>query len=162
MRSYAYDPETFVKDNKTIVSCLIDQYDADYFYWQRMYEVDKELYKSKKEEIGMEVLKRIYHRFPELEGKVTILDIATPHTLKRYTNSKRGAYMSFLFTKRNTMYVSSGKIAGLKNLYLSGQWVSSPGGLPFAMVTGYYAIQRICKNENLSYILSPKLKTKIE
>ena len=162
LRSYAYDPETFVKDNKTIVSCLIDQYDADYFYWQRMYEVDKELYKAKKEEIGMEVLKRIYHRFPELEGKVTILDIATPHTLKRYTNSKRGAYMSFLFTKRNTMYVSSGKIAGLKNLYLSGQWVSSPGGLPFAMVTGYYAIQRICKNENLSYILSPKLKTKIE
>ena len=158
LRSYAYDPETFVKDNKTIVSCLLDQYDDDYFYWKKMHQVDPEFYKSKKEELGQEVLKRIYTRFPELEGKVRLLDIATPYTMKRYTGSTRGAYMSFLFTKKNTMYSSSGKIAGLKNLYLAGQWVATPGGLPFAMMTGYYAIQRICRNANMSYILSPKSK----
>lgn len=156
LRSYSYDPDTFVKDNKTIVSCLLDQYDDDYYYWQKMYEVDQDLYKSKKEELGNEVLKRIYQRFPELIGKVTLLDIATPHTMKRYTNSTRGAYMSFLFTKNNTMYNSSGRIAGLKNIYLAGQWTATPGGLPFAMMTGYYAIQRICKNANKSYVLFSK------
>ncbi|MBR0294468.1 MAG: NAD(P)/FAD-dependent oxidoreductase [Bacilli bacterium] len=160
LRSYAYDPDTFVRDNKTIVSCLIDQYDEDYYFWEDLYTYNKEAYYRKKNEIGEEVIKRIYQRFPELVNKVTLLDIATPHTMKRYTNSTRGAYMSFLFTKRNTMYTSSGRIPGINNLFLAGQWVASPGGLPFAMLTGYYAIQRICRKANMSYVLSPSYQFK--
>ena len=94
---------------------------------------------------------RIIKKHPELEGKITLLDVATPHTMKRYTDSTRGAYMSFLFTHKNGMYNSNCKINGIKNLILSGQWTMSPGGVPFAIMSGYHSIQRVCKKENNIY-----------
>ena len=160
LRSYGYDKETYVKGNKTIASCLIDQYDEDYFYWEKLYKNDYEAYKNKKNEIALEVKNRIIKRFPELENKITIMDVATPMTMKRYTNSPRGAYMSFLFTKKNTMYNSSGLVKGINNLFLAGQWVLTPGGLPFALMSGHFAIQRVCKQANRDYLLSPLLNFK--
>ena len=89
-----------------------------------------------------------------LEGRIRVLDVATPLTMKRYTNATRGAYMSFSFTKSNMMYANSGVIRGLKNFYLAGQWMASPGGLPFALATGSYAIQEICRKEKIKYIFA--------
>ena len=41
----------------------------------------------------------------------------------------------------------------IKNLYLSGQFMRSPGGLPFALSSGYHAVQRICRQESIKYLL---------
>lgn len=151
LRNYRYDPETYVKGNKTIVCVLIDQYDDDYFYWDNLYYSDKEGYYTVKEKLLKDVQDRIVDRFKELEGKITPLDISTPHTFKRYTNSSRGGFMSFLFTSKNSMYHAE-KIRGVKNLYLAGQWVSSPGGVPFALMTGQHIIQKICRKESVKCI----------
>ena len=59
--------------------------------------------------------------------------------------------MSFLFTSKNSMYHAE-KIRGVKNLYLAGQWVSSPGGVPFALMTGQHIIQKICRKESVKCI----------
>ena len=160
LRSYSYDPETYVRGNKTIVSCLLDQYNEDFAYWEDLYNKDINEYKEAKKNLGFEVLKRIYQRFPRLIGRVEILDIATPHTMKRYTESPDGGYMSFLFTKKNTMYTSSGRVKGLNNLFLAGQWTLSPGGVPFALMSGHFAIRRICKALDVEYLLSPVFKLK--
>ena len=53
------------------------------------------------------------------------------------------------------MFAHSGLLRGLKNFYLSGQWLQGPGGLPIAMTQGKFAIQRICKKEKLSFVFSP-------
>lgn len=159
LRSFAYDKDLYVKDNRTVASVLIDQYDEDYFYWENLYYEDKRAYYITKKELANKVIDRITTRFPMLEGKVHLLDVATPHTFKRYTNSTRGAFMSFLFSKKNTMY-SASKINGINNLYLAGQWIYSPGGVPFALMSGYHSIFRICQKEKIKYLLesSPKLK----
>lgn len=159
LRSFAYDKETYVEGNRTIASVLIDQYDEDYFYWENLYYKDKRAYYMTKKQLAALVIERIIKRFPMLEGKVHLLDVATPHTFKRYTNSTRGAFMSFLFSKKNTMY-SASKIRGINNLYLGGQWVYSPGGVPFALMSGYHSIFRICQKEKIHYLLeyNPRLK----
>ena len=36
------------------------------------------------------------------------------------------------------------------DLYIAGQWVMSPGGLPIAVVSGKFAVQRILKREKRS------------
>ena len=53
------------------------------------------------------------------------------------------------------MYNHTGKVKGINNFYLSGQWMQGPGGLPIAMTQGKFAIQRICKKEKLSFVFSP-------
>ena len=62
--------------------------------------------------------------------------------------------MGFLFTHRNNRLTHSGAVKGLDNFYLAGQWVQCPGGLPLALVSGNFAIQKICKKEKLQALVS--------
>lgn len=159
LRSYAYDKENFVIDNKTIMSVLLDQYSYDYEYWRALHN-DKEEYLKIKKDIEFAVISRIIAKFPKLQDKIKLLDLATPYTLHRYTNATRGSYMGYCFTNKNSMFVHNGTVKGVKNLYLSSQWLQSPGGLPLAIAEGKFAIQRICKKENLSILFDhPKKAT---
>ena len=155
IRNYNYDKDNFVKDGKTIYSVLIDQYDFDYQYWNDLYKNNPVKYRKVKEELGIVVSHKIMQKFPQFKGNLKVLDVCTPKTLNRYTNSSRGAYMGFLFTKKDNMFVHNGSIPGLKNFILAGQWMQCPGGLPLALAEGMFAIQRICKYENLSYTFLP-------
>lgn len=155
LRSYAYDKDTYVKDNKTICALLIDQYGEDFEVWNALYQNDKEKYYQTKKELGSAVISRIIKRFPSLENKIKLLDFATPYTMHRYTNATRGAYMTFLFTKRHKMNVEKGYVKGLKNFFVAGQWVQAPGGLPLALASGKFAIQRICKKDRKFYNFTP-------
>jgi phytoene dehydrogenase-like protein len=58
------------------------------------------------------------------------------------------------------MYTAN-QIRGINNLYLAGQWIYSPGGVPFALMSGYHSVFRICQKEKIKYLLeaTPKLKT---
>ena len=150
VRNYNYDRDNFVKNGKTIYTILIDQYDLDYGYWSELYK-NQRLYKRKKDELATVIKAKVIQKFPQFKDNLKILDISTPKTLNRYTNSSRGAYMGFLFTKKDGMYVHNGFIPGLKNFVLSGQWMQCPGGLPLALAEGMFAIQRICKLEKISY-----------
>ena len=155
LRNYSYDKQTFVKDNKTVVQVLIDQYGNDFDLWNNAH-LSKPFYNKLKQIVAEHVKERIIAKFPQYENKITLLDIATPYTLYRYNNASRGSYMGFLFNKRSNMYVHNGKVSGLKNFYLSGQWMQCPGGLPLALSCGKFTIQRICKKENLKFIFTRK------
>jgi phytoene dehydrogenase-like protein len=41
-----------------------------------------------------------------------------------------------------------GQLKGIKNLYVAGQWTNSPGGLPVAVASGKFAVQRILKKQH--------------
>ena len=153
IRSYAYD-ETFTRGDKTVLSVLIHQDNNDYSFYRKLIK-DKEKYRKFKQYVAEAVKDRIIDRLPELEGSIETLDVATPYTFKRYVNTTNGVYMSFNFTPNSPMYNHNGRVKGINNLYLSGQWMQGPGGLPIAMTQGKFAIQRICKRENLSFIFSP-------
>ena len=157
IRSYAYD-ETFTRGDKTVLAVMVDQSNLEYPYWRKLSK-NKELYNRIKQEIAEEVKTRILEHIPSLEQLET-LDVCTPYTFNRYVNTSNGVYMSFFFTKKDSMFAHNGKLRGLKNFYLSGQWMQGPGGLPIALTQGRFAVQRICKKEKLSFVFTPIPKKK--
>ena len=157
IRSYAYDPETYIKDGKCYMSIILDQSTDDYSYWEELYK-NKDLYNKEKAKYGDFVVEQIINKFPSLKNKIQVVDVATPVTYNRYTNSSRGEYMSYLLRPDRPGFNHNGK-TGIRNFYLSGQWMQSPGGLPIALSQGRFAIQRICRSNNLSYIFTPRRLT---
>ena len=69
--------------------------------------------------------------------------------------------MSFSWTDENNMLMHNGKIRGIKNFYVSGQWLQMPGGLPLALSSGKFSIQRIMKKEHMNFRITPKKENKI-
>jgi hypothetical protein len=55
--------------------------------------------------------------------------------------------MSFVTTPLGKQIRMKGKLKGIDNLYVAGQWTNAPGGLPVAVASGKFAIQRILKSE---------------
>lgn len=157
IRSYSYD-ESFTRGSRTVLFIMLDQSNLNYPYWQALSK-NRSAYLAKKKEIAEQVKTRIKAHLPHV-GELELLDVSTPHTFKRYVNSTNGVFMSYTFTKRDSMYTHNGTLKGLKNFYLSGQWLQGPGGLPIAMTQGKFAIQRICKKERLNYIFAPILNKK--
>lgn len=141
--SYSYEP-SFAPKGCLILQTNFMQNENDYEYWKKLYN-DKDAYNTKKMEIANEALKRLVTAFSALTDKVKILDVWTPVTYNRYCNSYKGAYMGFVETKNSKKVTIPGVIKGLDNVFLAGQWLMSPGGLPVAAATGKYAAWRIKK-----------------
>ena len=55
--------------------------------------------------------------------------------------------MSFLFNDSKGVMLSKGKVVGLHNFLLSGQYMQTPGGLPLALAAGRFSIQWIMRKE---------------
>lgn len=143
MTHYGHDP-SFAPSEHTLITCSINQFYSDYDAWNTLYR-DTKAYQLEKARIGQEVIRSIETRFPQMKGKLKLLDVATPKTFERYCNAYRGAFMSFLPTVNGKMMAHTGRIEGLQNIFLSGQWLQPPGGLPVALVTGKDTIMRLCK-----------------
>lgn len=148
LRNYSYE-KTYAPEGCTVIISLINQSNKDYPYWEKLYQ-DKEAYRNEKQRIANELQQRIEERFPELSGKISLLDVTTPMTYNRYTDAYQGAWMSFMMTPETKMMNHSGKIKGLNNCYLTGQWLQPPGGLPVAVTTGKFTVLRICKREKIA------------
>ena len=141
VKSYGYD-NIFIKDGRQVIQTCITQSDSDYEYWKSL---SKEEYAALKDRLTAEVEARIVKAFPTLEGKMEHLDSWTPLTYERYCNAYHGSYMSFVTTPEGKQIKMKGTIKGINNLYVAGQWTNSPGGLPVAVASGKFAVQRILK-----------------
>lgn len=141
INNYSYEP-SFAPEGNTVLQTMFTQSEDDYEYWMELVK-DKEAYQRKKEELSKEIERRLVERFPQIAGKVRILDVWTPVTYHRYCNSFHGAYMGFIVTKNAKNKTVAGKIKGLPNVFIASQWLMGPGGLPTAAAMGKFAAQRI-------------------
>ena len=105
---------------------------------------DPEAYRCKKAELASIAGEAIIKTFPELAGKLRLLDCWTPKTYRRYFGSDIGAYMSFAFSSRVLPLPVGCRVPGIENLVLATQWQQPPGGLPIAASAGKRAAERIC------------------
>ena len=149
VKNYSYD-KSFAPEGKAVLQANLIQTDADFEYWASL---SKEDYKAKKEELSSMITERIIKEFPELNGKIELLDSWSPLTYKRYCNAYHGSYMGFVTTVGNKQMRFKGIVKGVDNLYIAGQWIMSPGGLPVALVSGKFAVQRILKKAGRSIII---------
>lgn len=140
LKHYCYDG-AFAPEGKSVIATF--SMEADYDWWHEKYQ-DREVYKAEKTRLAAEVCAAIEERFPETRGKIEQIDVATPMTYVRFCNAWRGAYMSWGPTPKSKIRYLSGKLKGLDNFCMAGQWIMSPG-LNGAVISGKWAIQRICK-----------------
>lgn len=145
VKHFNYEPD-FAPEGKTLLQVLFTQYEDDYEYWANLRQNDMHTYKTVKTAVAEAIEECIIRRFPELKGHISLLDIATPATNTRYCNTYKGAFMSFALTPENEKLYHRGRVQGTDNVYLAGQWLQAPGGLPNAVVTGKFAIQRLLKD----------------
>ncbi|WP_026653590.1 phytoene desaturase family protein [Butyrivibrio proteoclasticus] len=142
VKAYGYDA-VCVNGDRQVIQTSIFQTDEDYFYWKGL---SSEEYNRVKEEKARQIQDRIEAAYPELKGCLEYLDAWTPLTYERYCNAYHGSYMSFVTTPLGKSVRITGRLKGLKNVYLAGQWTSAPGGLPVAVTSGKFAVQRILKD----------------
>ena len=142
LKHFNYEP-SFAPADTTILQVLITQYADDFQYWQQLRTDNYQTYRTEKGILAQAVAECLTRTFPELQDCLTILDVCTPATNHRFCNAYQGAYMSFSLTPYNKKVTHDGRLRGLRNVYLAGQWLQAPGGLPNAAVTGKFAIQRL-------------------
>lgn len=141
LKHFSHEPE-FAPPGHSLLVFDINQFHTDYDAWAAM---DTRSYKSEKQRVGQAVIAATEKRFPELRGRLELLDVATPRTYQRYCNAWRGAFMAFFPSVQGKMMEHNGRIKGLNNFVLSGQWLQPPGGLPIALTTGRNSIMRLCR-----------------
>lgn len=146
VREYSYEP-SFAPNGKTVVQAMLYQGQGECREWIAL-SADRSSYCEKKREYGESMLEAVKEAFSIPEDAIRCIDIWTPATYNRYFSSEYGSYMAFTLTPSMTLRRHSGRVRGLKNVFVASQWQCSPGGLPNAARAGASAaemVQRLLK-----------------
>ncbi len=73
---------------------------------------------------------------------------STPLTINKISGSSEGAIVGWTFEKpvpvvNKLQNLPKSVLTPIPNIYQAGQWSYSPAGVPIAMLTGWYATQKI-------------------
>jgi len=135
-----------------LIKALVVQYEDDFEYWKSLHSKSINEYREEKLRVAQSIISNIEDHYPELKGKLEVVETVTPMSFYRMCGAYKGAYMSFILTPFAKKKIHKGRLKHIKNVYLAGQWIQPPGGLPNAVVTGKFAIQRICKKEGFKFV----------
>ncbi len=145
VKHFNYEP-SFAPAGKSVLQVIFTQYEQDYEYWDTLRKTDYAAYRQEKKRVAAHLQGLLEERFVELQGHLELLDTCTPATNTRFCNSHKGSYMCFALTPYNERICHTGRVQGLRNMWLAGQQLQAPGGLPNAVLTGKFAIQRLIKD----------------
>ncbi|HEX3015744.1 MAG TPA: NAD(P)/FAD-dependent oxidoreductase [Desulfobacteria bacterium] len=146
-KNYSYD-KSLCPEGKSVVVSLLD---TSFDFWNKLSAKPQE-YNAEKSRVAEFVIKELAKRYPGTNGKVEMIDVATPTTYVRYTDAWQGAYLSWLPTPNNSLLNISSTLPGLEGLYMIGQWTLPPGGLTGALLSGRWGIQLICHQDKKAFI----------
>ena len=113
-----------------------------YDFWKKA--KDEGRYEDEKRRLADQISRAICRKFPQAEGSIEVIDIATPLTYERYTGAYHGSWMS-IAGAGDKMKSYPGSVRGVSGLYFTGHRLMSPGGLPVALTTGRSAAQMVCR-----------------
>ncbi len=102
-------------------------------------------YESEKEAIGEQVLRALYEKYPQTEGKVEVIDVATPLTYERYTGASHGSWMSVMGKGEMRAAACPCVLEAVRGVYFAGHRTMAPGGQPAALLSGRTAAQMVCR-----------------
>jgi phytoene dehydrogenase-like protein len=132
-----------------MVSCLFDYQILKKIERAGWYDEFKQAFETRLVEI---LSQSIYKGFAE---DILFRSSATPLTIQRLCGSSEGAITGWSFETPppvvNTLKdIPKSVLTPLAHLYQAGQWAYSPAGVPIAMLTGWYATQKIIKQARKS------------
>jgi phytoene dehydrogenase-like protein len=148
---YGYSIMNQSKNDPTLApqgkTSLVLRFDSAWENWENINPDD---YEKHKERIKTDALKLIDSHFPGIREKIEVVDVATPLTNVKYTNTWKGAYEGFMPTGNMIKKTLNNTIPRLKSFYMVGQWMFPGGGIPPAAQSGKWVIQEICKAKSES------------
>jgi len=133
------DYEGYAPEGCTVLTTILpgDTYD----FWKKA--KDEGRYEQEKQALADQISRVICQKFSQAEGKIEVIDVATPLTYERYTGAYHGSWMS-VAGPGDKMKIYSGFLKNVSGLYFAGHRLMSPGGLPVAVATGRTAAQMLC------------------
>ena len=133
------------KNCSTLTTILFgDTYD----FWKKAKEEGR--YEEEKQHLANQISQAICQIYPQAEGNIEVIDIATPLTYERYTGAYHGSWMGIV-GKGDKMNSYSGFLKSVKGLYFAGHRLMSLGGLPVALAAGQQAAQMVCRQFNVLF-----------
>ena len=113
-----------------------------YDFWKKAKEEGR--YEDEKRSLADQISRELCKKYPQVKGKIEVIDIATPLTYERYTGAYRGSWMTILH-KGDKFKSYPGSCKSVRGLYFAGHRIMPPGGTPMAMDTGRRAAQMVCR-----------------
>ena len=146
VNNYSSDP-AYSPEGKSAVTIMLDG--DTYDFWKKAQEENR--YKEEKQKTADAVTEALSKQLPEIEGKIEVVDVATPLTYERYCGNWKGSWMTEM-TPSMKMKSYPADISGLSGLYFAGQRMLPPGGLPAALMSGRTAVQYLCRDTDTLFI----------
>ena len=143
-KEYSHEPR-FAPDGKTVVQSMEfcdEAFARDMIVLKRQ----KSAYTFKKRSYGERVQEIFTKKYPQFKGKITLVDVWTPATYNRYVGTEVGSFLSFTLPEKYLPRMAKSKLKGYDNVYLAGQFLQPPGGLPIAMTSGIAAAENLIKD----------------
>lgn len=93
--------------------------------------------------------------YPDLAEDILFKFSSTPLTIQQYSGSSEGAITGWSFegdvpVVNKLTDIPKSVLTPIPNILQAGQWAYSPAGVPIAMMTGWYATQKILKDSKQS------------
>ncbi len=142
----------FAPEGKTAL--IVHLRTHDYSYWTRLRENNYEEYKQQKQRVAEAVIDGLEKRFPGTRKNIETIDTATPATYVRYTQNWKASYQGWAPTPKNIGLNIPKTLPKLKNFYMTGQWIATPGGLPRVTALGKHVTQIICRDDHKQFSIS--------
>ena len=141
IKEYSHEA-SFSPAGKNIIECMIFMREDACRRWIELRGSYNE-YRDEKMRAAQLILKNAERAFPQLAGKLGIIDSWTPATFERYLGAPCGAYMGHAITGGALPYRHSAHMRAAENLLIASGWQQAPGGLPTAARMGRRAIEYI-------------------
>lgn len=127
-----------------MISCLLDYQIIKNIEQAGWYQEFKETLESSVVNILSETI------YKNLDEDILFKFSSTPLTIEKISGSSEGAIVGWSFETPSPVVNKLGDIpksvlTPIPNIYQAGQWAYSPAGVPIAMLTGWYATQKIFK-----------------
>lgn len=136
----AIDSDILSDDNYTGVLCGID-------YLKNWEDLPHGAYKEKKQQVIDTYTKRLDDQFPGFADLVEYSEMATPKTIKKYTQNPHGTVYGFAPTPAQALKNKVQMLDhGIDNLYFASAWVFA-GGFSGAISAGYSCANAILKKD---------------
>jgi len=153
IRIFNFDP-TMAPKGKTVLTSLIPTF--NYKYWNDLRKHQTDQYKAEKQRITDEIIDALEIKMGNFKKNIEVTDLSTPATVIRYTNNWKGSLEGWLLTPEVGLKQMKKVLPGLKNFYMTGQWVEPGGGLPPAIMSGRNVTQIICKRDKKKFRTTKK------
>ena len=146
VREFSHEKD-FAPEGENLLQTMTFTFEDQSKSFIELRKSDRASYAEQKNRLASLTQKLIEEQFPTLAGKLKCIDVWTPATYHRFTNSEIGSFMSFVLPSKALPLCAKNQIKGLSNVILATQWQQAPGGLPIAADVGKRAIETIISAE---------------